>query len=232
LRRARATPLRRLSARQGCFENAPRTGGRCSAAATLAGSRYAHRPPRAAAAGAAPPPRRSPIAAAALDAALAAAFCSPRARVRLACGGGRNDAGNAGMPGFQCRYTAPAGMPLHRAAGNGGRRRDAAGAGLYFWCRTELEMLCRCLDKLPLWIYRRSSGTASAACAGLTGCENLARIFDANHSALQRAIKNSSRMIRPCYQRLQMSSMSGLVTVTATCVLFKRRLQHRSLFEA
>jgi hypothetical protein len=155
-----------------------------------------------------PPPRSTPR--------------SPPRSVRRACACGSRVAAGATTP-------SAAGMPPHRAAGNGGRRRDAASAGLYYWCRTELEMLCRCLDVLPLWISRRSSGTALAARAVLTGCENLARIFDANHSALQRAISNSIGMIRPRYQRLRMSSMSGLVTITATCVLLKRRLQPISL---
>jgi hypothetical protein len=41
------------------------------------------------------------------------------------------------------------GMPPRREAGSGGSR-DAAVADLEFWCRTELEMLFRCPDVLPL----------------------------------------------------------------------------------
>jgi hypothetical protein len=82
---------------------------------------------------------------------------------------------------------AVVGMPPRREAGSGGSR-DAAVADLEFWCRTELEIcsgaqMC-CLGGFP----RRSSGTASAELAGLTGGENFARIFVANHSALGRTI--------------------------------------------
>jgi hypothetical protein len=38
-----------------------------------------------------------------------------------------------------------------------------------------------------------------------------------------------ARQIRPCCQSLRMSSLCGPVSVTATCVLFKLRLQPRSL---
>jgi hypothetical protein len=126
---------------------------------------------------------------------------------------------------------AVAEKPPRRAAGNGGCF-DATGADLEFWCRTELEMLCRCPDVLLLWFSRRISGTTSADCAGLTGSENLARIFVANHSAVERTISNSSGKIRPRCQSLRGLSMShilsGLASVTATCVLLELRLQPRS----
>ena len=105
----------------------------------------------------------------------------PLAAVAAAGGGGGGD-------GSRCELSLATPACLAAALRKQERRAASAAADLGLWCRTVLRTLCRGPDALLQVICRRSSGEMPEGCAGLTGSHNLAQIFVAYHSALERTI--------------------------------------------